>query len=88
MASGSSQSHCPKKKKSPNIFSTYVQAMEILSNEHLCINTCHKSTSSPNNLILKLIMFIEKTKHLHSRVEIKILKKGKTMFDYQTLKIC
>jgi hypothetical protein len=27
-------------------------------------------------------MFIEKTKHLYSRVEIKTLKQGKTMFGY------
>jgi len=33
----------------------------------------------------KLIMFIEKTKNLYSRVEIKTLKQGKTMFGYQTL---
>ncbi len=44
-------------------------------NEHLSTDTCHKSTLSPNNLMLKLIMFIEKTKHLCSRVEIKTLKK-------------
>jgi hypothetical protein len=59
-----------------------------LINEHLCINTCHKSTLSPNNLMLKLIMFVEKTKHLYSRVEIKTLKQGKTMFGYHTLKVC
>jgi hypothetical protein len=34
--------------------------------------------------MLKLIMFIEKT-NLYSRVEIKTLKQGKTMFGYQTL---
>jgi hypothetical protein len=33
-------------------------------------------------------MFIEKIKHLYSRVEIKTLKEGKTMFGYQTLKVC
>jgi hypothetical protein len=33
-------------------------------------------------------MFVEKTKHLYSRVEIKTLKQGKTMFGYQTLKVC
>jgi hypothetical protein len=57
-------------------------------NEHLCTNTCHKSTLSPNNLMLKLIMFVEKTKRLYSKVEIKTLKQGKTMFSYQTLEVC
>jgi hypothetical protein len=38
--------------------------------------------------MLELIMFTEKTKHLYSRVDIKTLKQGKTMFDYQTLKVC
>jgi hypothetical protein len=38
--------------------------------------------------MLKLITFIEKTKHLYSRVEIKTLKQNKTMFGYQTLKVC
>jgi hypothetical protein len=38
--------------------------------------------------MLKLIMFVEKTKHHYSKVEIKTLKQGKTMFDYQTLKVC
>jgi hypothetical protein len=32
-------------------------------------------------------MFVEKIKHLYSRVEIKIPKIGKTMFGYQTPKI-
>ncbi len=27
-------------------------------NEHLCTNTCYKPTLSPNNLMLKLIMFV------------------------------
>jgi hypothetical protein len=31
MAFGNSQSPCPNKKKSQNIFSIYVQTMEILS---------------------------------------------------------
>jgi hypothetical protein len=53
-------------------------------NENLCIDTCHKFILSPNNLMLKLIMFIEKTKYLYSRVESKTLKQGKTMFGYQT----
>ncbi len=43
-------------------------------NVHPCIDTCHKFTLSPNNLIFKLIMFVEKTRHLHSMVEIKTLK--------------
>jgi hypothetical protein len=47
-----------------------------------------KSTLSLNNLMLKLIMFVEKTKHIYSRVEIKTLKTGKTMFGYQTLQVC
>jgi hypothetical protein len=51
-------------------------------NKHFCTNKCHKSTLSPNNLTLKLNMFIEKTKHLYSKVEIKALKQGKTMFGY------
>jgi hypothetical protein len=38
--------------------------------------------------MLKLIMFFEKTQHLYSKVEIKTLKQGKTMFGYQTLKVC
>ncbi len=37
--------------------------------------------------MFKLIMFIEKIKHLYSRVEIKTLKQGKTMISYQTLKV-
>jgi hypothetical protein len=57
-------------------------------NKHLCIDKCHKSTQSPNNLMFKLIMFIEKIKHLYSKVEIKTLKIVKTMFGYQTLKLC
>jgi hypothetical protein len=32
-------------------------------------------------------MFVEKTKHLYSRVEIKTLKIGKAMFGYQTPKV-
>jgi hypothetical protein len=40
------------------------------------------------NLMLKLIMFIEKSKHIYSKVEVKTLKSGKTMFGYQTLKVC
>jgi hypothetical protein len=75
------------KKKSPNIFSIYVKQWKSF-NEQLRTDTCHKSTLSPNNFMFKLIMFVEKTKHLYSRVEIKTLKQGKTMFDYQTLKIC
>jgi len=38
--------------------------------------------------MFKLIMFIEKTKHFYSKVEIKTLKQSKTMFGYQTLKVC
>jgi hypothetical protein len=56
-------------------------------NEHFCTDTCHKSTLSPNTLMLKLIMFIEKIKHFYSRVEIKTLTRQK-MFGYQTLKVC
>jgi hypothetical protein len=56
-------------------------------NVHSYVDTCRKSTLSPNNLMLKLIMFVEKTKHLYSRVEIKTLKIGKAMFVYQTPKI-
>jgi hypothetical protein len=33
-------------------------------------------------------MFVEKIKHIYSGVEIKTLKIGKTMFGYQTLKVC
>jgi hypothetical protein len=32
-------------------------------------------------------MFVEKTKHLYSRVEINTQKIGKTMFGYQTPKV-
>jgi hypothetical protein len=35
--------------------------------------------------MFKLIMFVKKIKHLYSRVKIKTLKQGKTMFGYQTL---
>jgi hypothetical protein len=38
--------------------------------------------------MLKLIMFVEKTKHLYSKVGIKTLKQHKTMFGYQSLKGC
>jgi hypothetical protein len=38
--------------------------------------------------MLKLIMFLKKTKHLYSKVEVKTLKQGKTMFSYQTLNVC
>jgi hypothetical protein len=39
-------------------------------------------TLSSNNFKLKLIIFIEKTRHLYSRVEIKTLKIGKTLFGF------
>jgi hypothetical protein len=35
--------------------------------------------------MLKLIMFVEKTKHLYSKVRIKTLKIDKIVFGYQTL---
>jgi len=76
------------KKKSSNIFSIYVQAIEIVSTNTFALTHCHKSTLSLNNLMLKLIMFIEKTKQLYSKFEIKNPKKSKTMFGYQTLKVC
>jgi hypothetical protein len=77
-----------KKKNVTKHFFYVCSSNENPINEHLCTNTCHKSTLSPNNLMLKLIMFIEKNKHLYSRVEIKTLKQSKTMFGYQTLKVC
>jgi hypothetical protein len=77
MASGSSGSHCPKQKEVIKHFFYLCSSNGNPINEHLCIDTCHKSTLSLNNLMLKLIMFVEKTKHLYSRVEIKTLKKAK-----------
>jgi hypothetical protein len=83
MAFGSSQSHCPKKSHE-SLFNLYSSNGNSI-NKHLCTNTCLKSTLSPNNLMLKLIMFAEEIKQLYSRIEIKTLKQGKTMFGYQTL---
>jgi hypothetical protein len=73
MASESSQSHCPKKQITKQFFYICSSNGNPI-NKHLCTDTCHKSTLSQNNLMFKLIMFIEKTKHLYSRVEIKTLK--------------
>jgi len=79
MTSRSSWSHCPPKKSHQTFFFYLCSSNENLIDEHFCTNMCHKSTLSPNNLMLKLIMFVEKTKCLYSRVEIKTLKQGKTM---------
>ncbi len=87
MASRSSQSHCPKKEVTKHFFFLCSSNGNSI-NEHLCIDKCHKFILSPNNLMFKLIMFIEKTKHFYLRVEIKTLKKGNTMFGYQILKVC
>jgi len=72
-------------KKSPKHFS--FKKWKFI-NVHSCIDTCHKFTLSPNNLIFKLIVFVEKTTHLYSMAEIKTLKKEKLVFNYQTLKVC
>jgi hypothetical protein len=75
------------KKKSLNIFFIYVQAIEILSTNIFALPHVTNLPITPN-LMLKLTMFVEKTKCLYSKVEIKTLKQGKTMFGYQTLKVC
>jgi len=77
-----------QKKKVTKHFFYLCSSNENPINEYLCTNTCHKSTLSPNNPMLKLIMFVEKTKHLYSKVEIKTLKQDKTMSSYQTLEVC
>jgi hypothetical protein len=92
MTSGSSRSHCWKKKVTKHFFYLCSSNGNPI-NKHLCADTCYKSTLSLNNLMLKLIMFkqimfVEKTKHIYSRVEIKTLKTNKTMFGYQTLQVC
>jgi hypothetical protein len=88
MTSESSWSYCPKQKEVMKHFFYLCSSNGNPINKHLCTNTCHKSTLSLNNLMLKPIMFVKKTKHRYLGVEIKTLRKGKTMFDYQTLKVC
>jgi len=76
MASGSFWCHCPK-KRCPKYFSYLCSRNGNPLNVHPCTSTCHKFTLSPNNLIFKLIMFVGKTRHLYSMIEIKTLKIGK-----------
>jgi hypothetical protein len=83
MASGSFWSHCPKRKNHHTFFLSMFKQWKSYQRTSL---HRHMSQIHPiTKFMPKLIMFIEKTKHLYSRVEIKTLKQGKTMFGYQTL---
>jgi hypothetical protein len=75
------------KKRCPKYFSYLCSRNGNPINVHPCTGTCHKFTLSPNNLIFKLIMFVEKTRHLYSMVEIKTLRIGKNSVQVLTQKL-
>ncbi len=71
--------HWPKTKITKHLFYLCSSNANPI-NIHPCIDACHKSTLSSNNFMFKLIKFIEKTRHLYSRIKIKTLEFGKTLF--------